>query len=265
MSLRAQIHSAIDEVAPADPSLPREMVALVRSHEGRMPGRPLGIRRWSVPARRFASLVAAVLVIVLMVGLVLTGRLFRDQGTLGTAPHTVDQALISQLRERPLVLPTVQAGAVCPDGPYTPFHQFDPWWGYGSGPVYSEGSGTTYGTARGTYFETIYSSDAGISGPALVRARDLQTNQTVVFVQPDNYNSGTPIGKTVGVDTVIGQVVQLHAELLLDPSRESVEGWQVIQGLPKGSSGCIGFQINGFSPAGKAFTEVFVVSYLLMQ
>lgn len=265
MSLRTQIHDAIDEVGRPDPALPREMAALVQSHaERRLRWVFPWSRGWSVGIRRAASLVAATLIVVLMIGLVLTGRVWRDQGIFGTAPHTVDQAKLSQLHARPLLLSAVQAGGLCPDGPYTPFDPRSRAWGYGRGPIYSEGSGTRYVTPVGTYFETVYAAGAPTSGPVLIRARDLKTNQAVVFAAPDNFYSGTPIGKVVGTDTVIGKLVQLHAELLLDPSRESqADGWEVVQGFPKGASGCIGFQVDGFNANGKAFTEVFVVSYTL--
>ena len=159
------------------------------------------------------------------------------------------------------------AGGSCPVSPYTPSDPSQQFvGGYGSGPVYSSGIGATYTTPSGTYFGAFYARADQGSDPTLVRGRDLETNQTVLFARsPYGKYPGTPIGTVVGVDTVLGQQIQLHTEVRLDPSDQSRVngGWEVLQGVAKGASGCIGFQVDGFNADGKAFTEVFVMSYLL--
>jgi hypothetical protein len=266
VSLRAQIHAAIDEVAPPDPSLHSEMAAVIHAHAARRPRRLFGLNV-VLPVRRLATAVAAALIVVLMIGLVLTGRVWRDVGIFGSAQHTVDQAKLSQLLARPLLLPSVPVGGICPDTPYTPS---DPGrnfvGGYGSGPVYSSGIGARFATPSGNYFGAFYARADQGSDPTLVRGRDLETNQAVLFARsPYGKYSGTPIGKVVAVDTVLGQQVQLHAALLLDQSDQSRfnGGWEALQGFANGASGCIGFQVDGFNADGTVFTEVFVISYLL--
>jgi hypothetical protein len=62
---------------------------------------------------------------------------------------------------------------------------------------------------------------------------------------------------------VIGQTVHLHEDVLLDQAQLTTANlvWQTLQGLPKGTSGCIGIQADGFQTGGAPFSEVIVVSY----
>jgi hypothetical protein len=264
VNMRSQIHSAIDHVSPPAPTLPHDAVAYVLSNGRRRTERPARRQpRWAIGMRQAGTLVAAVLVIVMMVTLVVGGRLWRDWNT--QQQNAARQAHIAQLRERPLHLPAVNPGDECPESPFNLYLGYPA--GYGSGPVYAKGSGYRYVTDSGTYFDTKYwLGDVEVSGPVLIRARDVKTNQSVVFAKsPYGSVAGTPTGETMGTAVVIGQTVELHAELLLDPTQltTDVQDWETLQGFPKGTSGCIGFQVDGVLANGSAFSEVIAISYLM--
>lgn len=266
MNLRSQIHAAIDEIAQPAPSLVDEALdyaladALPRDVQ---PGR--GRRKRGPGMRQFASMVAAVLVLVLMVTLVVGGRVLRDRDLVPT-PHTMDQAQLSKLGAKPLHLPLLQPGADCPDGPYTPLppNAGSPS-GYGVGPIFAEGSGQRVVTSWGTYFLTTYFVNPTFSGLALIRARDLRTGQLVVFAKSlTGKGPAIPTGDVVGSDVVYDLPIQQHSELALDASNPGSNSnyfgvwpaWGTLQGFASGSSGCIGFQVDA-----AGFSEVFVVSY----
>jgi hypothetical protein len=69
-------------------------------------------------------------------------------------------------------------------------------------------------------------------------------------------------GAEVGIAMVIGQMVHLHEDVLLDHAQLTTADlvWQTLQGFPKGTSGCIGIQADGFQTGGAPFSEVIVVS-----
>jgi hypothetical protein len=263
VTLRSQIHSAIDEVAPPAPELPREVVAFVLSDGRRQPRESVGDRRsWSWGMRQVGAMVAAILVIVLMVSLVVGGRLWRDWST--QQQSVAIQAKVAQLRDRPLNLPHVAPGATCPGSPFNLDQGIHPA-GYGTGPVYAQGSGARYVTDKGTYFDSGFWLGTPVSGPVLIRARDLATNQSVIFGTSPyaGWDPATPSGRAVRTDTVIGQPVHFHEELVLDTTRLTAQhgGWETLQGLPKGSAGCLGFQADGWLPDGSPFTEIIVIRY----
>ena len=66
-------------------------------------------------------------------------------------------------------------------------------------------------------------------------------------------------------DILIGQTVNLYSEVFIDMAqyRAPGSGWVTLQGFPKGSSGCIGIQADGFHLDGSPFREVIVVSFLV--
>ena len=268
MTLRSEIHTAIDDIAPPAPALPREAVAFalsnsrLRSRETvrSQPGGGLGMRR-------VGSLVAAALVVVMMITLVIGGRLWRDWNT--QQQNAARQAHVAELRERQLYLPVVDPSAACPESTLNVDQGV--YGGYGDGPVYASGTGNRYGLPSGTYFDSVYWVDPEGSGLILIRGRDLKTNQTVVFAKPPFPSvtaTGSPSGKVTGTEVVLGVTVELHDELLLDPSLllpPPADYWAVTQGFPTGSSGCIGIQADGFLANGSAFTEIIVVNYLLIS
>ena len=139
MTLRSQIHSAIDDVAPPAPALAHDAVAFAIADGKARRREP--IRRhsaWALGMRRAGSLVAAALVIVMLVTLAVGGRLWRDWNT--QQQNAARQAHVAQLRERPLNLPTVEPGAACP-GSLLGTDDQGHYGGYGSGPVYANGTG----------------------------------------------------------------------------------------------------------------------------
>lgn len=90
----------------------------------------------------------------------------------------------------------------------------------------------------------------------VVRAVDIRTQQRFVLVGQYAF------GHVVGTDNLGGSFVDQHTELLFDMSHKpktTLDGltyWQFTVGLPKGNSGCFGWQIDG--PG--AFEEKFVFS-----
>ncbi|HEV2028675.1 MAG TPA: hypothetical protein VGS16_09115 [Candidatus Dormibacteraeota bacterium] len=266
MNLRSQIHAAIEEVAPPAPALQRDVLEFVFSESKQRTNRAVSRPSpWSWGMRRAGSLVAIGLTMLLLATLLVGGRLWRDWNAQqqSLAVH----AKVAQLRDRPLHLPSVAAGDVCPESQYNLDQGVYPA-GYGVGPIYAKGSGIRYVTNSRTYFDTSYRPDPDVSGLVLIRGQDLVTNQSMVFgIAPygGNQNPVTPSGKEVGSDTLIGRTVHLHSEVLMDMAQYSVPGygWEMIQGFPKGSSGCIGFQADGFRTDGSPFSEVIVISFLI--
>jgi hypothetical protein len=119
-------------------------------------------------------------------------------------------------------------------------------------------------------FYTSYWTDEWPSGLVLIRVRDLKTNELVVFARtPYPADSpATPSGNVIGTEIVLGQRVELHPELLLDPSQllpPPKHAWEALEGFPAGSSGCVGIQADGFTIDGKAFSEVIVLNVLLLS
>jgi hypothetical protein len=267
VNLRSQIHSAIDDVAPPAPALPHDAVDFALSN-GRLRNRErVRVQTgWGFGMRRAGSLLAGAMVIVMVVTLVAGGRLWRDWNT--QQQNAARQAHVAELRARPLYLPLIEPGAPCPQSPlvYDDRGYFE---GYGTGPVYAK-SALRYGLNSGTYFSTSYRSDQSVSGLVLIRGRDLKTNQPVVFAKwpYQQVSKGTPSGNVIGTELVLGVRVELHPELLLDPSLRLPppnDAWVGLEGFPNGSSGCIGIQADGFNADGSAFSEIIVVNYLLLS
>jgi hypothetical protein len=210
-------------------------------------------------------MVAGVVVVVVMAALVVGGRVFRDLSTTGQV--TVNRSELHKLEARPLVLPVVQPGAECPVGPVTNIaaaHGGSPLM-YGNGPVYAT-SGQRGGTSWGTWMGVMYVIDPSTTGQVLIRARDLQTGEAIVFDSFKFSVSGTwvaiPAGTAHGSDSLLGGTLPVHKypELVIDPSVPSGlphtwPAWGALVGYSNQASGCIGFQVDG-----PDFTEVYVVN-----
>ncbi|MGA7913228.1 MAG: hypothetical protein WCC30_17000 [Candidatus Dormiibacterota bacterium] len=247
MSLRSEIHAAIDDIAPSMGGLPERAVDTVLAEGPARRGRNRMLFRMRAPL----SLVAAIVAIALVAALLVGGRLVQDWNSFhngtpaGNAP-----SVLSQLEARRLNLPAVEPGAACPDGPITTGDY------YGAGPAYAElGLIAKDTTSWGTYGGGVISIDGSVSDLVLVRARDLHTGQLVEFV--GQYGSGPVEGK----DVVEGKKVDRHPEAAVDmnhpPSQVLTVGkatWNMTFGLAKGYSGCVGWQVD--SPS---FSEVFVI------
>lgn len=235
MSLRNDIHSAFDELEPQDLGLSERVI------EDVFRGRP---RRgsWPVHLRAPLSLVAAVLVIAVVMAALMGGRLIRDWNSF-IAPHQQaggQQTELQKLEARPLRLPTVAPGAHCPSGPY------DKNGVIGAGPIHFSGSAVETPTSWGSYFHNLMYADHPVTGPILVRARDLVTGELIVFVGPN------AAGPTIGTDVVVGQAIEQHAEMVVqDPGPPYA--WQFESGSPKPTD-CEGWQIDG-----PGFSEAMVI------
>ena len=163
-----------------------------------------------------------------------------------------DQALLAQLEQRPLHLPTPLKPGVCrPD-------ENDPKTGlWGKDPVYVVG-GPHISTSFGDYFYVSAITRPGMAGPVLLRARDLiAANHPVVYVQTaDASNDIFFAGAVYGTDPTFGKQ---YTELVIDTSHIASATYQVgttsyqesfwEQGIGRGWTGCVGFQIDspGFS------------------
>lgn len=254
MSLRTEIRDAVDEITPSAPALLSQVEAFVNANtRRRVTTKTYSKRFWRGAMRGSLAMVAVLVVVALVAAVLAGGRLVQDWNSHHN-PAPAGQRSTSQLAQleaRPLHLPSYASARDCQSGP------FNAEGSYGSGPVYGDGGGTV-NTTWGIYYQNSAYADAAIDGPILVRARDIFTNQTIVFV--GNFASG----RVVGTDTVDGQVHQQRTELVLFTDQvagapHSVESghkfvWQFIAGAPMGWSGSSGWQIDGL-----AFSETFVV------
>jgi hypothetical protein len=194
------------------------------------------------------SLVAAFVLIALVVGVLIGGRLIQGWNSFhNPAPAGGgSQSVLAQLEARPLILPTLKAGDACPESPGNG-HLYD----YGSGPVYANGGPETL-SQWGYYWDVTYFTAPDLSGPVVIRGRDLMSNRLIVFA--GNYAAGA----VVGTDKVTGSQITQRAELVLDPSHphqrasDGYGSFPVRQGMSLGWAGCFGFQLDGPN-----FTETF--------
>jgi len=233
VSLRSEIHEAFDELGPRNVGLEERVLATVAVERRAKLG-------WTPRLRAPLSLVAVVLVIAVVAGALMGGRLLADWKRFTAPPApAVPQTPLQRLEARPLHLPKAQSVAECPAGP------FDKNGSPGVGPVHMAGSAVSPETAWGAYFENLLYADGPIQGPILVRGGDLINSQRIVFVGPNSY------GPIVGTDEINGNVVEQHLELVIqDPAPPY--SWVFTSGWPKGTPECVGWQVDG-----PGFTEVF--------
>src|SRR2546428_13285894 len=112
MSLRSDIHAAIDEVAPPAPLLARQVEAFVLADENeRSRFSRRGRIHWTRPLRGAVAVLAAALVVAVMAGLVMGGRLWRGRTVAsGHPPHTIGGGGPGGRRGQPLPPSSLQAG-----------------------------------------------------------------------------------------------------------------------------------------------------------
>ena len=273
MSLRAEIIQALDDVVTPAPTLERTVTAYVFA--GRRDRRVLTIGRrrgpWTRNLRGSAALAAALLVVALIAGLILGGRILRDFHS--TPAPAFNQGELKKLESSPLLaLPVMPSDGSCPSGPVADDLMGHPATAIGNGQLRSIlgfGNGT-YQTNWGTWSETYFLVSPKTKGLFLVRARDLQSGQTAFFagnlsgVESAQFGRAFPLGKVAGNDRVNGQNAPLHPELVINASAPSDFAntpdkppmWGAYVGFPKAAGGCIVFQVDyGHSP------ETFVRSY----
>ena len=239
MTLRTEMREALDGIVPSAP--PRGLSDRVLRTAMRQSGQPRNTAGLTNQLRAPLSLVAAFVLISIVAGVLVGGRLLRDWSEVHNAPAAA--RTVAQLEAVPVHLPVVQPGGVCPEHPGVNSLGFD----YGSGPVYVNGRfipELTFvdqsGAGAGLYHLTYYATP-DLQGAVLVRGRDLVNDRPIQFIAPTG--SGFP------GDTPPWPVKD---ELVLDAShpasRSASTGygiWHVGQQIAQGWSGCWGLQIDG--------------------
>ena len=256
MSLRTQIRDAVDEVSP--PALDLERV--VRTYVLADNGRRRDLRRRSRPAwgyrfRGVATLVAAMLVVAVIAGLIVGGRIWRD---MNATPSSINQAELKSLERKPLHFPTVAPGGQCPASTEHVNQQIG--MVIGEGPVFvvDGGSLDTNDWGKFGHLSLFYRSER--AGLVLLRAKDVQSNVEVAFAQYPLAPSGiTAVGPVLGQVHAMDRDLRLRAEAVFSdswstPKQTRSPQYLVLVAMPKGSSECIGFQLDG-----PGFSENFVV------
>jgi hypothetical protein len=245
VSLRTQIHSAFDEVAPQTHGLPERVVHTVLTENQNSRRRERLMLRLRVPL----ALVAMFMLVALVVGVLIGGRLVQDWNAFrNVAPAGGnDQSQIAQLEAVPLRIPVFASQLDCKSGPFNSEGSL------GSGPVYGD-AGPISNSTWGEYYSIVAYADTDVAGPILVRALDLFTRRPVIFI--GQYAAG-PVAVS---DTFEGHTYDQHAEVLLSTSTSDKQAgshkfvWKFIDGVPTTYSGSTGWQIDGIG-----FSEVFVV------
>jgi hypothetical protein len=233
-NLRRDIHSALEVIEPPLGGMPERVVQTVLAERnGRLRKEKMVYR-----LRISLALVAAVLVVAVGAAAVITWNSLHNSNT--SPAGQVHLTTLQELEARPLTLPTVQTASQCPESPSTT----SPGYQYGNGPIYADGGPET-GTNWGHYWDVIWYAAPNLSGPVIVRGRDLMTtDRRVVFV---GAYSGGPV---IGTDTAPSTGAQ-HTELVLDPAHPQARDskhygyWRIRQGMSNGWVGCVGFQIDG--------------------
>jgi hypothetical protein len=255
MSVRTQIHHAIDDITPPAPTLERRVRTFVLAEdEERKELRTRPHSPWISRFRGSLTLVAAGLVLALVAGLFVAGRLWRTENQ---PPPAISQTELKSLESRPLSYPTVAPGAPCPATPKTlgPYGLFigDP-----GDPVGIYDTEIYQSTDWGEWIEVAigYSPTFAAAHPGLVlmRSRDLHNSAEVVFANYPLAPTGiSAVGPILGEEHALDHDLKLRSEAVfrdlahtpaLDRQGHRPE-LLVVVGLQKGSSGCIGFQFDG--------------------
>jgi hypothetical protein len=270
MSLRAEICEALDDVIPAAPMLEHTVTTFVLGDERDRKALKLRTRRsrWIKRLRAPIAVVAALLVLALIVGLIVGGRMLRD---LHSSPApAVNQSELRKLEARPLVaMPPMPSSGECPVGPMG--SDFANGSGVGTGLMRSFGGApAAYSSAWGKWNLSYFVVNPTARGLFLVRARDLQSGKPAFFsgnlsgIQDPGMGRAVLAGDVAGRDVVNGVVVQLHPELVVNASAPSDSAtnpqiaplWTAYVGYPTGASGCVFFQVDHDDS-----TETYVFGY----
>jgi hypothetical protein len=270
MTLRADITSAFDEIAPPAPELQGQLRMLIAAEANATSQSRRRRGPWMVGLRGTMALVAALLVVLIVATLLVGGRVWHGWGVPSQpAPAgQIDPVQLAALEARSLIMPVVPRYGECPVGPNIstsaaaalpePMHswalagfQFS-----GDGPGYATVSAARggYETAWGSYTPVEWVIDARVSGLVLIRGRDA-ANHDLALAYVGQYAAG-PV---IGTDTVNGKPVVQHSELVFDashhPATSGKSTWgvyEVLAGIPTTMTGCHVFQVDG-----EGFSEVF--------
>ena len=273
MSLRADINSAYDEIAPPAPELEAEIRRSVAS-ESRSVSRSRGKRlAWVSTFRGSMALVAALLVVIVIATLLVGGRVWHDWNIFNTRPAPAGQSYAVQLAEleaRPLQMLLVPPDATCPavhtfsaseaDSLPEPIHSLT-YAGYvfsSAGPAHASlipGGGGDLST-WGQYANIAWVIEPQVTGLVLIRGRDA-ANHDLPLVYVGQYAAGAVIGTDSGVHG--GPPAVQRSEVVLDASHHPATfakgNWGVYNvrvGIPNTMSPCHVFQVDG-----DGFSEVF--------
>lgn len=238
-NLRRDIHSAFEVIAPPVGGMPERVVQTVLAEKN---GR-LRKERMVFRLRVSLALVAAVLIAAVGVAAVMEWNALH--GNVSSVGVGQNLSALQQLEARSVKIASYQSRSQCKNGPS------DAGGDLGSGPLYAYGNLWTT-TDWGSYFDNYLFADSSISGPILVRARDVFTNQPVVFI--NEFASGLVAGR----DVVAGVPVEQRSEAVVFENKTSAGGsshkyfWHLNAGAPKNWSGSTGWQIDG-----PGFSETF--------
>ncbi len=253
MSLRRELHSAFDDIAPALGGMPERVVQTVLAENNARRRKERMLFRMRTPL----SLVAVFVFIALIAAALVGGRLVQDWNSFQTSPGVhAPKSELQQLEERPLRIPLYSSLNQCTPGPYNAESSL------GSGPVFMDGGSSTV-TVWGRYIYFDAYSDQQINGPILIRGRDLTKGIDMVFV------GQFADGPVQGTDSVDGQSYEQRTEVVLSTSQTSAGGygpisphryvWDFIGGLPAAGlgTGLLGFGA-GWQIDGPNFTEILL-------
>jgi hypothetical protein len=268
VSLRREVHSAIDGIAPSTFGMPERVVQTVLHDAKRRRKEKLMLR-----VRARLSPVAVLLLIALVAAVLVGGRVWYDWSVFTNRPVPAGQINAEQLaalEARPLHIPLVPPDATCPVGPNLsasdaasfpePIHswaragfQFS-----GGGPAYATKDAGAVGggiSGWGVYAAVVWLIKPQVTGLVLIRGRDA-ANHDLPLVYVGQYAAGS----VLGTDTVNGKQVLQRAELVLNASHHPASSgkstwgvYEVIAGIPGTMSGCHAFQVDG-----EGFSEVFL-------
>jgi hypothetical protein len=272
MSLRAEITDALDDVITPAPMLERTVTAFVFANARDRKVLKLRRRRapWSISSRAFTAMVAAALVLAIIGGLIVGGRLLRD---LHSSPApAINQGELKKLEARALLpLPAMPSDGACPVGPVA--ENYMGGFATGDGPMrlILGYPWTMFRTSWGIWTQTYFLASPTTKGLFLVRARDLKSGEAVYFagnlsgIADAQFGRAILGGTAAGHDQVNGQRADLRPELVINASAPSdfvktpnkPPLWGAYVGFSSGASGCIAFQVD----YDNAPAETFVYAY----
>jgi hypothetical protein len=238
VSLREDIHAAYDVTAPPMGGMAERIVESARREAPVRERRKRLMYRLRTPV----SLVAAILVVALVAAVFLVGRMnVRStpvvRPTASPTAAAIDPAAVARLEAKPLHLPSLARGEICNEGP------FDPSGRYGLGPVFGVG-GYPSTNSWGSVWHVQVVIDRSVTGPVLMRGRDLTTHQPVLLGGENAYG---PVGDPARPD--------LHTEAIFNMGTTPGSGevsFPITTGLKAGHSQCVGLQFDG-----QSFSETF--------
>jgi len=185
-----------------------------------------------------------------------------------SSPAVSPATTMAELLQRPLNLPAVASVAACPATASHNVHAVinavkgAPDFGYGSGPVYASGFSDLY---PGGFDNEVWLIEPTYTGPVLVRGRQANGQQAVLFAQPITFPgsaflpAGPPPGNPVITVQIGGDVVPFYRELDLPaaPGGGDSQFWRMFFARTHiDAPGCYGFQVDGLSFSETLFFHV---------